>query len=313
MFEMLKNILDTSFEKELFNAAFRNLIDKQNKIRCCNFAYALRSLIDCIFENRIAPDEKVKKAPWYKKESDDRDVTRRQRYKYSIQGETDDYFINEIIKFDDLDEITRDFNSAVHSLSKYTHISEKTFNLSEKEIDLFVKVIDNAISLFLSNIFDIKSKLSEKLNIWLWDLINDTFMSTTIQEIDELCTHYLIDYVDIESVEFINEKCSSLLWDISKPIDIEVTGQIGVEHQFGSDGDYKRGDGLRYDASYPYKIEFKIKIPSIKEIMDDEEEYDNIKNYTHEEKNELNELFLDEFYENIQLISYDIDTSKHFE
>lgn len=313
MLNILENILETDFEKELLEEALKNLNNKKSKIRCCNFAYALRSLLDCIFENRIAPNEKVKNTPWYKKESEERDVTRRQRYKYFIQGNTDDYFINEIIKFNDIDKITEKFNKAVHHLSKYTHISEKTFNLSENEVDLFIKEIDEAVTSFVSNLFCIKGNLFDKLGIWLWDVINDTFMSDTIQEIDELCTHYLIDYINIEDIQFANKDNITVFWDISKPFDIKVMGQIEVEHQFGSDGDYRRGDGLRYNVSYPYSIKLKINIPLIKELIDDEEEYDNLKNYTQKEKNELNGYFIDEFYKNIQIIDYDIDTSKHFE
>lgn len=311
MLKPLKNILETDFEKELFEEALKNLNDKKSKIRCCNFAYTLRSLLDCIFENRISTNEKVKNAPWYKKESEDRNITRRQRYKYFIQGNADDYFINEIIKFNDIDKITENFNKTVHHLSKYTHISEKTFNLSEDEVNIFIKEINESVTSFISNLFDIKTRLLDKLNIWLFDIINDAFMSDTIQEIDELCTHYLIDSINIDDIQFTDKNGAKFL-DISKPFDIEVTGQIEVEHQFGSDGDYKRGDGLRYNASYPYNIKLKINIPSIKELIDDDE-YDNLNNYTQKEKNELNGYFIDEFYRNIQIIDYDIDTSKHFE
>lgn len=146
MFKSLENILETNFEKELLKEAFKNLNNKHSKIRYCNFAYSLRSLIDCIFENRIAPNEKVQNTPWYKKESEDRKVTRRQRYKYFIQGNADDYFINEIIKFNDVDKETENLNKAVHHLSRYTHISEKIFNLSDDEVDTFVKEITEAIT-----------------------------------------------------------------------------------------------------------------------------------------------------------------------
>ena len=49
----------------------------------------------------------------------------------------------------------------------------------------------------------------------------------------------------------------------------------------------------------------------LEEVRD--EEYDNLKNYTQKEKNELNSYFIEEFYRNIQIIDYKIDTSKHFE
>ncbi len=307
MFETLRSFLKTDFEKELFNEAFKNLNNKESKIRHCNFAYALRSLIDCIFDERIS-EENIKNAPWYKKESNERDITRRQRYKYFIQGDADDYFINEIIKFDSIDKISNKFNKAIHKLSKYTHITSKTFNISDSEINLFIENIDRVSAGFFDSIVSIKAKLIEKLELWLYESINDTFISTTIQEIDERCTHYSIDYIDVNSIEILNKDDSSYFFDISTPFEIEAEGDIEVEHQFGSDGDCRRGDGLRFNESYPYKVRFRITIPSIREIIGDEKEYDSLANYSEKQKNKLDKLFMDEFYRNVELIDYKVQT-----
>lgn len=311
MLEKLKEFLETDFEKDLLEEAINNLNNK-SKIRHCNFAYATRSLIDYIFEKRLSPNEKVINATWYSQEKEDIKVTRNQRYKYFIQGEIDDYFINEIINFENVDEIVRNFNKNVYKLSKYTHIKPEIFYSSENEISAFICEIENSIDEILEEITHIKNKLLDRLNIWLFNTVNEEFVSQTIQEIDELCTHYEIEYVDIEDLEILNSNNKSLFLDIGEPFIIKITGNINVEHQYGSDGDYRRGDGLRYNASYPYEMTIKVEIPKIKEIIDDDEEYLKISNYTEEKKNILNKTFFNEFYENIEVLNQEIDTSAHY-
>ena len=53
-------LLDTPFEKELFQASLKNLKDTDNKLCINNFAYALRALLDNRMTD-ISPHKKVKK------------------------------------------------------------------------------------------------------------------------------------------------------------------------------------------------------------------------------------------------------------
>lgn len=56
--------LKTSFEKDLLEAALKNLEDGKNKLRLNNFAYAARELTRH-FLKRLAPNAEVLNAPYY--------------------------------------------------------------------------------------------------------------------------------------------------------------------------------------------------------------------------------------------------------
>jgi len=55
---VFEKYLKTDFEKNLFEAAFYNLLDIHNPLRFNNFSYVIRELIDHILR-RLAPDECV--------------------------------------------------------------------------------------------------------------------------------------------------------------------------------------------------------------------------------------------------------------
>ena len=99
--------LAVGFERELFNAAIKNL-DDTNVLNLNNFAYAIRELVRNFLE-RLAPDEKVKGAPWYVEVLNaDKKVTisRAQRMEYAIHGWLSNEFLKNVLKLDITDTIT---------------------------------------------------------------------------------------------------------------------------------------------------------------------------------------------------------------
>lgn len=90
MDKLKRNILpylETSFEKDLLEAALKNLEDGKNKLRLNNFAYSARELTRHYLK-RLAPDTEVLNAPWFKPNDPKKPkaITREQRIKYAIQG-----------------------------------------------------------------------------------------------------------------------------------------------------------------------------------------------------------------------------------
>ena len=75
------------------------------------------------------------------------------------------------------------------------------------------------------------------------EMIEEFYMSTQ-NDLDIIATHYeVLSYV----VTRINTKSQ----DDDKII-LDVSGFVNVRHQYGSDGDMKRGDGFEMEARYPF-------------------------------------------------------------
>lgn len=89
--------LASGFEQDLFKAAIANVDDEKNQLRLNNFAYSMRELIRTVLE-RLAPDEDVINAPWFKPNDmqHPEKVTRSQRIKFAIQGWLSDEMLNMI-------------------------------------------------------------------------------------------------------------------------------------------------------------------------------------------------------------------------
>ena len=78
-----QRLLSTDFEHEFLVASLRNYASHGNPLRFHNFAFSMRELVLQIIE-RQAPPKLVKQAVWYERESELREVTRRQQLKYSV-------------------------------------------------------------------------------------------------------------------------------------------------------------------------------------------------------------------------------------
>jgi len=143
--------LKTSFEKELFEAAWVNLNDSNNKLRLNNFAYAMRELTRH-FLARLAPDGEVLKAPWFKATDPEHPnmVTREQRIRYAIQGYLTDEYREKTLQIS-LVEISRNLIKSIDGLNKYTHVNPKTFNVDDSTIsDVSLNILEDTLHFFMT-------------------------------------------------------------------------------------------------------------------------------------------------------------------
>lgn len=128
--------LKTNFEKSLFEAALYNLNEADNKLRLNNFACAVRELTRHFLE-RLAPDEEVLSAPWFKPNDPDnpKKITRAQRIKYAIQGYLSDDFTKNVLLIN-LTEVSDNLKTSIDDLSKYTHVNPDTFDSGADAIEV---------------------------------------------------------------------------------------------------------------------------------------------------------------------------------
>ncbi|WP_162233366.1 pPIWI-associating nuclease domain-containing protein [Vibrio metoecus] len=88
-----RKLLVTNFEDELFVDSLRNYCSHGNPLRFHNFAFSMRELVLQVID-RKAPNDEVKIANWYVKESSIYEVTRRQKLKFCAQGYLSDKFLD---------------------------------------------------------------------------------------------------------------------------------------------------------------------------------------------------------------------------
>lgn len=112
----------------------------------------MRELIRTVLE-RLAPDEDVINAPWFKPNDKlhPEKVTRSQRIKYAIQGWLSDEYVKRQLDVEH-DSSDKDLRDSIDILSKYTHVAPKTFYVKSQEIkEMALDVLDQ-VQLFLSTI-----------------------------------------------------------------------------------------------------------------------------------------------------------------
>lgn len=249
-----KSLIQKGFESELYEAAYTNLCEDNNKLCFNNFAYSIRELSRHILY-RLAPDYEVKACRWYKPIRDNfgkEIITRGQRIDYAIHGGIDNNILIQWNIKDCIDKSKKDLLEVVDTLSKYTQIDKDTFNVDANKIRELVSKVTNAFNLFAQLIHETKKILSETLI----DKINDTILEETLyntnSDIDILSTHssieeYTIDRIKVETINSSN-------------VYLHVEGMVDVRLQYGSDGDQIRDDGYVTNMNFPYQAEMSTTI-----------------------------------------------------
>ena len=141
--------LKTSFEKDLLEAALKNLEDGKSKLRLNNFAYSARELTRHYLK-RLAPDTEVLNAPWFKPNDPKKPkaITREQRIKYAIQGYLSDDFRENVLKID-LNEVSKNLRTSIDELSKYTHVEPETFDVDKTTVtDVSYNIMEDTLRFF---------------------------------------------------------------------------------------------------------------------------------------------------------------------
>ena len=244
----IKKRLSGNFEHDLFNAALYNLNDPDNKLRFNNFAYSLRELTRHILA-RLAPDKNVLNTAWFVPATPEKpkQITRKQRMKYAIQGGLlDDYVIDTLGI--DVDEIGKKVNDSIDLLSKYTHVNPESFYIKEDTIRDFSKGVIEAVLLLFQTIDENRSLLTNELETHIDKSIINNLFYETIDTIDYLATHYNIEDYSVDDIKLLDIDDTTVYF--------KAEGYVGVKLQYGSDGDLRRGDGMTMYESFPFTGNF---------------------------------------------------------
>jgi hypothetical protein len=234
----------------VFSAALKSLEQLDNPLRLNNFATALRELSRLILHD-LAVDKDVKACCWFVQELNDQGmpvITRAQRIRYAVQAGLPDDFVKNTLDID-VEQVIKEFGRIINELNKYTHISKKTLGVDEQRADkLAIETLDIFVQL-LETIDECRAEVHSALEGSASDALNDEMISTTVQELDEIATHYTVGEAYIEQFELTYLGPASITFS--------AAGSVDCELQYGSDGDYARGDGIRVSDNYPLTCEFE--------------------------------------------------------
>ena len=240
--------LKTDFEKNLLEAAIKNLEDDENKLRLNNFAYAARELTRH-YHKRLAPDEEVLNAPWFipNDPKKPKAITREQRIRYAIQGYLSDEFREHELKID-LDEVSNNLKKSIDDLNKYTHVEPSTFDVDITTVtDVSYNIMEDTLRFFMT-IDEAQIQVGKAVDACIDEEMLSQFYIETHNEIDMLATHH-------EVLSYMVTSITQLDKDV-ETITMQANGVVNVRLQYGSDGDMRRGDGYETEIQLPFTSTF---------------------------------------------------------
>ncbi len=86
-------------------------------------------------------------------------------------------------------------------------------------------------------------------------IIGNALITETILSVDELSSHHSVDEVYVDEMRIV-----SLTHDTTY---FEVKGSLGVELQWGSNSDIRRGDGATLEQSFPFTVTMQSPVDNI--------------------------------------------------
>ncbi|MEE3485761.1 MAG: hypothetical protein VZQ98_15760 [Bacteroidales bacterium] len=236
--------LETSFEKDLLEAALKNLEDGKNKLRLNNFAYAARELTRH-FLKRLAPDAEVLNAPWFMPNDPEKpsEITREQRIKYAIQGYLSDDYRENVLKID-FSEVSKNLRTSINDLSKYTHVEPETFDVDNTTVyDVSYNIMEDTLRFFMT-INEAQIRMGDAVDACIDEEMVSQFYYENYNEIDILATHH-------EVLGYLVTGLTQLKKN-DKTITMQADGVVIVRLQYGSNGDLCRGDGFETEIKLPF-------------------------------------------------------------
>ncbi|MDM8174101.1 hypothetical protein QT327_06990 [Olivibacter sp. 47] len=250
--ELVKKIFTSQFELDLFSASLASLNDVNNKLRYNNFAYSIREL-SRHFLHALAPESKIKNCVWYTPETIDNRPTRAQRIKYAIQGGiSDDILQSWDFDIDNLTETIKSIKNTIDSLSKYTHINENVFNLDDDSIKVKSNEVLAMFARFVMNIDEYRENLKQSLDGQIEDQMISSVFSNSFENIDSLAPRYSLNYCDIYAYHISEINDSEII--------VNVSGELYVTLEYGSNKERREGDGLDLKESFPFETKVRYEI-----------------------------------------------------
>ena len=258
----LSALLSSEFQNKLLSASLKSLEDTSNPLSFNSFCAGYRELVRHVLSD-LAPDAEIKTCTWYVPDKTSRTgITRAHAITYVLQGGLPSDYVTDILEIDVLDE-KKELIDAINKLNKYTHVNEGTFGIDATRASAEATLAVDALSSVLGLANQCRAQLARALEAQIHEEVVALAISETIGAIDELATHHCVDEIDVEEVTVTRVG--------SEFIHLRASGTIGVELQWGSNGDLRRGDGAVGNESFPFSCELQshVECPAELEAIED--------------------------------------------
>jgi hypothetical protein len=250
--DLEKKALD-EFSRLTIAGARCALVDLENPLRLNFFSTAIRILFEHMM-GTLAPIDQVKRSGWFVAQRSDGIPTRWQRVVFAIQGGLTDKFVKDELSVD-VEPLRKRLLTAMDDLSKYVHAREATIVSELSAQDAAARLTIEAVSNFLQTYHDCRLAILSPIQQALDNAAIEALLEETIQDIDELASHYSLDeiYVDQTSVKGVG----------SQQITYEAEGTVDVTLQWGSNSDVRNGDGAELSENFPFKCQIDVPVDDI--------------------------------------------------
>lgn len=247
---IIQKHLEGDFEVGLFLAAIYNLSDENNLLRFSNYAYALRELFNHVIR-RMAPSDNVEVCEWFAGLNERGNISRRDLYKYIIQGGLSDEYITNDLGLE-VNRVYTGLRDAFNSMNRLTHISDKVFPID----NLRGRGIISEVNRCISDLFNMLESCHNEIIYKLDEKINNAAIEgaifQSIESIDLLSTHSSVGELDINDVVISEINDSEIVFF--------VTGKVNVELQWGSNSDVRNDIGGVGEQSFPFSCQVRSSV-----------------------------------------------------
>lgn len=240
--------LSSEFQKRLLAASLKSLEDTSNPLSFNNFCAGYRELVRHVLSD-LAPDAEIKACTWYIPDKTSRTgITRAHAISYVLQGGLLSIYVTDTLEIDVLEE-KKELISAINNLNKYTHVNEGTFGIDASRASAEAALAIDSLSSVLELANQCRAQLARALEAQIHEKVVALAISETIGAIDELATHHCVDEINVEEVTVTRVG--------SEFIHLRASGTIGVELQWGSNGDLRRGEGMTGNETFLFSCELQ--------------------------------------------------------
>lgn len=249
--------LSSDFQKRLLVASIQSLEDISNPLSFNNFCAGYRELVRHVL-NDLAPDAEIKACSWYVPDTTSRTgITRAHAITYLLQGGLPSAYVTGVLEID-ITEEKKELISAIKKLNKYTHVNEGTFGIDASRASAEAVLAIDSMSSVLELANDCRAQLARALEAQIHNEVVALAIRETIGAVDELATHHCVNKIDVEDVTVTKVG--------SEFIHLRASGSIGVELQWGSSSDLRRGEGASGNDSFPFSCELQSHVEDPAEL-----------------------------------------------
>ena len=258
----LSTQLSSEFQRNLLAASIKSLEETSNPLCFNNFCAGYRELVRHVLSD-LAPDAEIKACTWYVPDTTSRTgITRAHAITYVLQGGLPSDYVISTLEIDVTEE-KKELIRAIKELNKYTHVNEGTFGVDASRASEEAAFAIDSLSSVLGLSNNCRIQLAQALEAQIHNEVVALAIKESVGAIDELATHHCVDEIDVEEVTITKVG--------SKFIHLRASGTIGVELQWGSSGDLRRGEGATGNESFPFSCELQshVENPAELEVIED--------------------------------------------